>query len=90
MRDAKPKLSFLNTLFDQRQLIREKSISLSSEDHVQTLKPSVSIPKCIINLWKPHARREDIVRSQMVRDPDQMLFVSPVRGLFNSVDRDLV
>lgn len=46
MRDAKPKLSFLNTLFDQSLLIREEiHLSLSSEDHTRTLKPSVSDPK---------------------------------------------
>lgn len=70
MRDAKPKLSFLNTPFDQRELIRENPSPLSSEDDIRTVKPSESIPKCNTYLWKPHAKREGEVNDGLNLWPD--------------------
>lgn len=34
-----------------------------------------SIPECIVNLWKPHARREGAVRSNMLRVHQKMISV---------------
>lgn len=72
---------FLNTSFDHRYLMWEMgagrgwgsiSLSLICESCFNLFE---SIPECIVNLWKPHARREGAVRSNMFRVRRKMISV---------------